>query len=575
MYRPFLLLLGLASLAAAQETLIRQTFDPKTDTHVEVLALFNRPSPGGFFPVRVKIANQLAGAHSVRLEFGAGVGYGQTSTSSEFTFAAPAGRTVTHDILVPLGPPPVNYGTRIRVSTQLRGSLGSAENEIDAEYGTDQPAVLLSEALFTPNASALDAAVATSGRYSSGSQDFGGKFDPKQLPDNWLAFSGYDSLLMLDSDWTNVPPGARNAILSWVRLGGQLVVYTSTSADAKSLGLPEDASFGQIDIRPIPATLALDPADAIQQVTARNGPDPRQLSLRQDFSSSWPLQDLFGRRDFRYGIFIIVLILFGVLVGPVNLFVFAKSGKRHKLFITTPLISLGASILLIALIILQDGFGGTGIRRVLMEVRPDASQNAAFIHQEQFSRTGVLTGSRFTIDPAAALTPVPIDSSRWARYTTSHGENRGTFDLQPADGKLLASGDWFQSRSEHGHTLTSVIPTRGRIERTAESNTYLSTFEFPIETLFYLDESNQWHRADDITSGKPFVTTPLDLTMAKPALDQQALGFTKRHRTFFNKARNRPGHFVAITTHAPAIETNPGIRWNETRTLITGPLHNP
>ncbi len=48
-------------------------------------------------------------------------------------------------------------------------------------------------------------------------------------------------------------------------------------------------------------------------------------------------------------------------------------------------------MILIALIIFQDGFGGNGMRRVLMEVRPDAGQNAAFLHQEQFTRTGILS----------------------------------------------------------------------------------------------------------------------------------------------------------------------------------------
>ena len=52
-----------------------------------------------------------------------------------------------------------------------------------------------------------------------------------------------------------------------------------------------------------------------------------------------------------------------------------------------------------------------------MEVRPDGGVNAAYLHQEQFSRTGVLTGSDFTVDPPALFQPVPIASSRWARFT--------------------------------------------------------------------------------------------------------------------------------------------------------------
>ena len=44
-----LLFLTFALRICAQETLIREVYDPATDTHVEVLALFTKPSPGGFF----------------------------------------------------------------------------------------------------------------------------------------------------------------------------------------------------------------------------------------------------------------------------------------------------------------------------------------------------------------------------------------------------------------------------------------------------------------------------------------------------------------------------------------------
>jgi len=264
-------------------------------------------------------------------------------------------------------------------------------------------------------------------------------------------------------------------------------------------------------------------------------------------------------------------VIFAILVGPVNLFVFAKSGQRHKLFITTPIISLAASLLLIALIIIQDGFGGSGMRRVLMEVRPDAGVNAAFIHQEQFCRTGVLTGSGFTIGTSATFEPVPIASSRWARYTDSPG-TKGNFNLQPADGKLSATGDWFQSRSEHGHILSAVISTRGRIERTETPGTYLSTFSFPIDTLYFLDEAGQWHRADDIKAGKRFTPAPVDLTMVLPELNREANAFSGRNQKLFQTVISRRGHFAAITTHAPGVDTHPGIRWKETRTIITGPV---
>ena len=569
-----LLLLATASLASAQETIIRQVYDTKTDTHVEVTSLFTEPSRGGYLPVRVKIANNLDSEQSINLRFVSTLSNGERlQSSSSFDFSAAAGKTTTQDILVPLVSSPHSYGDQPSIDVSLSGSLGSVSYPVRGSTASGLPAVLMSESLHTPNASLLDAASSKAGGsgYRHGSNAYSGKFDPKQMPSEWLAYSGYDSIVLTDADWSNVAPGARRAILSWVELGGQLIVYTQNNASAASLGLPVRPTNGSISMQSVSSSLMLDADNLIRLTNNQNPTRTRTASIQSDYNTSWPLQNHFGKKEFNYGIFIAVLIIFGILVGPVNLFYFAKSGQRHRLFITTPIISLVASFVLIALIIFQDGFGGHGIRRVLMEVRPDEGLNAAFIHQEQVSRTGILLSGRFTVDPACLFLPVPITTSRWSRYTSDY-DTRGTFNLQPADGKLQASGDWWQSRSEHGHLISAVIPTRGRIEATDSANEMVSTFSFPINTLYHLDSAGQWHRADQIVTGKNFTLTPVDPTMVLPELAKEANAFSKRNQEIFNRASKRNGHFVAITNAAPGIDTLPGIHWKETQTVITGPV---
>lgn len=564
-----------ASSLHAQETLIREVFDPKTDTHIEVTSLFSEPSRGGYLPVRVKISNNLNSNRAVRLDFDSSPGFmGGIGTKSSFSFSAPAGKAVTQDIMVPLSPSPHGYSEEQIVNIRLSGNIGEAANSLRAKTSPNHPAVLLSEALFTPNASQLDAELTKRSGSRYGNTAFASKFDPKQLPSDWLAFSGFDSLLMTDTDWTQTPAGARNAIVSWLRLGGQLVIYSQGSASAASLGLPEATGHGTIVMRSIPGDRSLSAPDTIALVGTANPVKTRLTSLRTDFKSGFPLQAHFGTKAFNYGVFIAVLVVFGILVGPVNLFVFAKSGRRHRLFITTPVISLAASLLLVVLIIFQDGFGGRGFRRVLMETGGDGTGNAAYIHQEQFSRTGILTGSRFKVDPVCFFSPVPIAKSRWSRFTDDYN-TRGSFGLQPSGGSMEATGDWWQSRSEHGHVLSAVISTRGRIERGAKPGEFVSTFDFPIETLYFLDESGQWHRASAIVTGTPFTATPVDAKQVEPELAREASGFSERNRRMLERAKNRPGHFVALTGSAPGINTLPGIRWMETRTVITGAVVKP
>ncbi len=561
-----------ASSLHAQETMIRQVADPGTDTHVEVLALFSKPSPSGYFPVRVKIANNLPGERRVRLSFQSISRYPEEiSTESEFGFAAPGQKTVTRDILVPLCPV-AEHSMGAAVGVTMGGSFGMGSGSITLTTGADQPAVLMAESLYTTNASALDAEIVSHGSGSStGRGEFAGKFDPKQLPDSWLAFSGYDAVMMTDADWAAVPPGGRTAILSAVRLGMQLVIYGSTAGTPSSIGLPADPGMGRIDLKPAPGG-ALDAAETVDLVT--HGIKNKREAINHDYGMGWPLQMKFGDKAFRYVIFIVVLVLFGILVGPVNLFVFAKSGRRHRLFITTPAISLGASLILIALILFQDGFGGRGGRVVLMEVQP-GEEHAAYIVQEQISRTGVLTGSVFTLEAPAYFSPVPIEASRWARYTNDYNGAQGAFDLQPDGSKEQASGDWFQSRSEQGHLLMAVTPTRGRIEATADPARFVSTFGHPIRKLFFLGEDGKWLRAEAIETGRPFTATPVDDSLAEPELTELRNLFSKRNARAFDRLKSRRGCFIAVTGDAPAIATHPGIRWEETTTIITGPVAKP
>ena len=186
-----------------------------------------RPSPGGFLPVRVKIANNLKN---------------DSSHPAWISKANPTTATTLGDPLLLLlhRPGGKNHHPRHhrsalparRLLRQLPTSppasadrWARADNTIRSDHRarTSRPSCSAKPcSRLTPPL--LDSA--RSGKFSGssgGSSEFAGKFDPKQLPDDWLAFSGYDSVIMTDTDWSNIPPGARNAILSWVSLGGQLV----------------------------------------------------------------------------------------------------------------------------------------------------------------------------------------------------------------------------------------------------------------------------------------------------------------------------------------------------------------
>lgn len=599
MIKRLLLLVSAILPLEAQETLFHHVPDPKTRAGVEAVALFSQPGTGGFLPVRLTVNNPSEGDRQLFLSSSSTDSYygGQGSESSaSISITAPAGRISTHDILVPCTTV-LNFGYggsgNSQFNLSLSGSFGSTVGHLSGSYGVDQPAILLSEPLFTPNASSLDSAfmAASSSSYRGSSSSFAAKFDPRLLPEDWRAYIGYDVIAMTDADWGNASPGARTAILRWNRLGGEIVLYTlSSTSSPSSLGFEPDSagnvhlnrSFGRVTLLPIGSDLKLDAAETLAHFTKRLRNTPSNGSIRSDFSNSWPLQGTFGQRGYNHGLFILILVAFGILVGPVNLFVFAKSGRRHRLFITTPLIALGASVLLIALIVLMDGFGGRGMRLQLMEIRPDDGEHSAYILQEQISRSGVLLGGGFQLDEPAVMTSVPLPESQWTRLTLSNNGGGMRYESRFQDGKLDLDGDWFQSRSEQGHYLRAIVPTRGRIEarNSAGAPSFLSTFDFEIKTLYYLDDSGGWWKAEKVAPGKAFTCTSADTSEATGFIADSAQQLSARSRILVHNPRGgtltaRPGHFIATTDAAPGIDTLKSIKWSDTRTIITGPIARP
>ena len=591
LFRPALALALLAAPLAAQETLFNHEPDPKSKMRVEAVALFSAPPPNGFLPVRVTVHNPRD--QEAQLNFtttssdGSYSGEGSELTSN-FSIKAAPGKTTRHDLLVPCTV--VLNGGEQSVQFRMSGDFGGNSGSVSTSYMDDQPALLLSEPLYTPNASMLDAAATShySGGYR-GSATFSGKFDARELPEDWRAYAGYDGIALTDADWGKASPGARNAILRWNRLGGELVIYAlSSTSDLATLGVAPDAkgireaerSFGRVVVTPVASDLKLDAGPTLARFFGGARLPALGKSIKDDFGGGWPLQAEFGDQVYNYGLFILILVAFGIVVGPVNLFVFAKSGRRHRLFITTPLIALATSALLVLLIILIDGFGGRGMRAVLMEVRPDDGENTAYFLQEQVSRTGVLLGGDFEVSDPALVTPVPLASSQWARLTQSNNGGGMRYEVLVRDGKLEVDGDWFQSRSEQGQLVRAVVPTRGRIEARNNSGppSFLSTFDFPIETLYYRAPDGSLWRADEITPGKAFTCQEV-LGAAEQEhnlfVSTAAASFTPRTRKAFEPLASRGGHFVALTTEAPGIDTFKGIKWQTTRTYITGPVARP
>jgi hypothetical protein len=570
--------------AQGQQSIFRDVYHKESGSFVEVEALFSNLPTSGFAPVRVTIANRTSSPANLALtcvsRFGSQYSYrgqeGKLRTDSSFAVGAKAGETQTMDLLVPISPAciSVSYGSGTGSLDINAVGVVVSSGSMQTEGGSDIPRVLLSDALFTKHASMLDSVVARSIGSSSyrGVVEFSGKFSPKKMPEDWRAYAGYDSMVMLDSDWQEIALGARNGIRKWIKMGGHLRVYSANAGQITeeillgSGGVDRTMSGnGKVTVEKIP--LLPEPlVKAVMNGTNHAG------EISNDYSTMlWGLQKRMEEKTFDYALFIVVLIIFGIVVGPVNLFVFAKAGKRHKLFFTTPLISLGASVLMVGLIFVQDGSGGRGYRVQHMQIEGGGEDFHAYVRQEQFCRTGVQFGNRFEVTEAATMTPLPLAESQWARLYNGL-RNEQNYKTELTEKGFRSSGDWLQSRSEQAQLLRAVVPSRARIEAKVGDEGYVlqSYFEYEIEDFCFRDQDGKYWKARGVMPGKNF--------RCEPSSEQEHLAFARKKVELLGSSSQanvlrlaqRKGSFLAFTKQAPMIETFKNVKWEEDTSIITG-----
>lgn len=290
---------------------------------------------------------------------------------------------------------------------------------------------------------------------------------------------------------------------------------------------------------------------------------------RDEFRKSAGLANALEIRNFAAWQVGVILLIFGVLVGPVNLFYFAGAGRRHRLFFTTPLISLGASAVLIMVIMFQDGSGGSGSRAALIEIRPE--DNSAYVRQFQVSRTGVLFGGGFVTEDLSLVTPLILSPSRWTRLKP--------FDFSGSEGQHLTApdplaygGDWFQSRSEQAQLIETIRPGRGRLELKPGGGppVIVSSLNCRLDQVFYTDAAGKvWTANAPLTTG--------GTATLREAVEHEFENFLRDQTKLFPMGAfdsSGNGKFIALSKDPQAgfASSLKSIKWQDDLAILHGPL---
>jgi hypothetical protein len=386
---------------------------------------------------------------------------------------------------------------------------------------------------------------------------------PAELPADWRVWSAFANLVLPADDFAQLDAGRRAALRAWVAFGGQLWLVPAQPGErvAEKLGAGRIVTLAE----PITAPPTLTDLLRIGFTLGDTPGVPARASLL--FTAGSALAEVLRVAAPALTWLAFFLIIFALVAGPVNLFLLAPAGRRHRLFITTPLISFAAALLLLGAIFLRDGLGGEGRRQALVVLIPGDNQAAVF--QEQAALTGFLSRTRFALAEDTLLAPLPaLDRPR--SFTAMDPAN-------PA--KLLraereASGEWFRSRDRQAHLLQRLVPTRSRVTRvgTAADGAPIveSSFAIPLQDFVCVDERGRLWSARALAPGQRATLTRGELWVGNFSLGGSAR-FTS---VLAAAAPQEPGRWGAKggAGELAPLATLDSITWRDGEVVFTGVL---
>jgi len=544
---------------------------PGSGVSISMEGYYDSLPPVGYVPILVTISNSTDDKHAWRVRFRSSTSF-QVQSTLDYVWTAEveARQKKSFEVLVPVASTGESGYSVPTLSVQVEGYGMEGRNGL---YAVNQRFSHNHHTSFTGLSPMLELhskAPAVAHLDTMSRQFAGSQIKPQWLSEDWRAYIGFGSIFFADADWQQVRAGDRAAILNWVAQGGRLVYFTENlDADsAQSAGLPTTVlggtpyGFGNIELvewdgKTVPPEVFV---DLITHADMQN----HAQDLTNDYSNGWSLSDVVPASKPNAVLLVFSVLAFATLVGPVNLVLFAGKRRRHRLFVTTPVISIVSSLVMIGLIVMEDGIGGTGARVATILLMPDEHQ---VIHiQEQISRTGVVLGNRFPLSRDIYI----------AQPVLERGVSASRQRLSRS--AAMASGDWFASRSYQAQYLSEVRPSRARVDRVDspqdDAPVLLSTFEEDLVDVYYVDEGGQYWYADRVDVGR---RTPMQRStrgaFRSDFWAKEVLGSGIRAGGNIRSISDRDGILFGIMENPDKhfIDTHSAIDWKQDRLLVVGP----
>jgi hypothetical protein len=332
--------------------------------------------------------------------------------------------------------------------------------------------------------------------------------EPWRLPTNWLGFTSLRAVVIDPAGWEQLIDAQKTAVINWVAAGGDLFfvdgdpdVLFPGSAPTPGEAPARTHFFGRVHRATLASleTGGLDPA-LIATEKARDEP----WALPANGATDW---GVIAARGFRLPIpgiegvpartYLAILILFGVLIGPVNYWWLRRRRQQVLIVLTVPLISAVFIALLAGYAVAGEGFGVHG-RAVSLTWLDQSSRQAVTRAAASLYAAGLTPsgGLRFSRD--VAVFPIGFDGLG----------PRGRLRLDLSDAQRFSAG-LLEARSATNLEVISVRAARERLSFTREGGGVgvVNGLDATVMALVYQDADTKYVLSGPLAPGAKSMLT--------------------------------------------------------------------
>jgi hypothetical protein len=333
---------------------------------------------------------------------------------------------------------------------------------------------------------------------------------------NWLGYSRYDGIVVTAGDLRSMPDNVRSAIGQYVECGGTLLVFGTDAplpGNWKAIpiaGLPLSgcaAGFGHCFVasEKNQAEMNLPSLAVVASYWQRNTEPWQKTSSPAEANRSFPIiEDLVGVPIWG---FLTLMLLFSIVIGPVNLFVLTQRKRKLWLFWTVPLISFITCVVVLGYMVLSEGMQGK-VRVETFTVLDENSRRASTIGWVAVY-TPMLGGGGLHFSPNTEVTYQNEDTDS-ARYPYRRPRSGSALTIDWTRDQHLASG-WQTPRVPSHFIVRKSETRRERVTISAGKDgkpEAVNGLGRDITEFWYMDETGAYYSARNIPEGGKVTLSP-------------------------------------------------------------------